>query len=203
MHPHDLSRPIDAGEIADDMHKLAIPNWPAHLRDRRGMLWVFRLVDWKRAFKQPVSVSLETKHRSAKNDGIDQRSANDVLDAIWLSASYKPLPGSLYKIRVFVASYLLSAAMSLTWRAGPDEVVPIEGHCQRVPLAENKRIARLIDNIDAVNIKPSQSETERRAALAAKQIEGSEYLGHDSTASLIGRWMEGSSGIQIEGFFSK
>jgi hypothetical protein len=131
-NPHRLASLPDPGKVADDMHEITWLWRPSHLAERRLVTGMRRGLDRERAFEKPVPVNLETKHRPAQFDRIDQWSADDVLDHPRLAAGAQPFADGGDQIRMLVAANALAERVPLTRRRGPDEIKPIERESERV-----------------------------------------------------------------------
>lgn len=170
LDPHGFSRLLDTGKVADDVHKLAGLRWSAHLAYRRDMSRMRRRGNRKRAFKESMAVGLQTEHRAAKFNRVDQRSAYHIFYNPWHAGGAQALADRADKLRVVIVSNALAKCMGLAGWRGPNEIEAVKRIGQRVRLMKLERVVRLRINIDADHIKTGPVQAHPGTASTAKQI---------------------------------
>ena len=138
------------------------------------------LVRWRHYFKiglkQPMTENAQRgKHRSAKDNGIEQGSAGHILYDIEKAGPDKHIPNRLNQARPLIGvtvplgeiGICLTRGRSVNGIERPNEFrIQSEG----IRLNKWKRIIRLRLNIHAYNLKARLTVTDTRAARAAEKV---------------------------------
>jgi len=114
-HAHDFAASFDAGEVADDVHELALAWSAAHFGcgDRVGC--VLRCEQGHVGLEQAVPVGLEAEHWAAEHDRVAQGSARHVLNDPRDTGFFEQFPSGCDEVWVLVALDLLRVCEGLTW----------------------------------------------------------------------------------------
>lgn len=134
------------------------------------------------AFENAVTVNLQAEHRTAEHEWIFERSANHILDDVWLSGAFQNVSSRLNNIVMLliirIASYCSphrsKTGEGLAWYTDANyiKLPPVSlNEFERIPLMELKRVIRLRLNIDPHHIKTRPMVSHRTPARPTTRIQ--------------------------------